>query len=101
MCDTAMIQDLIDKSKEMKQDLKRIGSVLDAVKSQECQGHYSTMIQQIIDRNKELERQQAVLVDALERLAMLGNGARYGNSEGNEIAIAALAALAAMKGEKP
>ena len=40
---------------ELKQDLKRIGAVLDTVKSQECQGHYSTMIQQIIDRNKELE----------------------------------------------
>lgn len=41
----------------------------------------------------ELKRQQAVLVEALERLARLGNGDRYGNSEGNMIAIAALDAV--------
>ena len=50
-----LIAELLKEGAEMKQDLKRIGDVLDAVKSQECQGHYSTMIQQIIDRNKELE----------------------------------------------
>jgi uncharacterized Zn finger protein (UPF0148 family) len=40
-----------------------------------------------------LERQQAVLVEALEKLARLGNGEHYGNSEGNCIAIAALASV--------
>lgn len=33
------------------------------------------------------------LVEALEKLAKLGNGDRYGNSVGNEIAIAALKSL--------
>jgi uncharacterized Zn finger protein (UPF0148 family) len=40
-----------------------------------------------------LERQQKVLVEALEKLARLGNGEHYGNSEGNCIAIAALASV--------
>lgn len=47
----------------------------------------------LVKRIAELEAQQAVLGKALEKLAKLGNGARYGNSEGNMIAIAALAAV--------
>ena len=50
-----LIAELLTEGAKMKQDMKRIGDVLGTVKSQGCQGHYSTMIQQIIDRNKELE----------------------------------------------
>ena len=43
---------------------------------------------------RDLERRLAVAREALERLAKLGNGERYGNSEGNEIAREALAQTA-------
>jgi hypothetical protein len=46
---------------------------------------------------EELEDKLAKAVDALEKLARLGNGDYYGNSEGNTIA---RAALADMKGEQ-
>jgi hypothetical protein len=49
------------------------------------------------DRIKELEVELAKAVEALERLARLGNGDRYGNSDGNMIARTTLAEL---KGEK-
>ena len=42
-------------------------------------------------RIAELEQQLAELREALEKLARLGNGDRYGNSEGNVIAQNALA----------
>ena len=42
-------------------------------------------------RIAELEAQLAELREALEKLARLGNGDRYGNSEGNVIAQNALA----------
>jgi len=38
----------------------------------------------------ELEKQNAKLVKALEKLSRLGNGDKVGNSIGNQIAIAAL-----------
>lgn len=40
---------------------------------------------------ERLEQQLAALREALEKLARLGNGDRYGNSEGNVIAQNALA----------
>lgn len=49
--------------------------------------------EEVMDTIEELRRQQAVLVEALEKLARLGNGEHYGNSEGNCIAIAALASV--------
>ena len=42
------------------------------------------------------DKEKAELVDALEKLARLGNGESYGNSDGNIIAIEALAKV---KGE--
>lgn len=45
------------------------------------------------DKKMECERLHEVnqaLVEALERLAKLGNGNQYGNSEGNQIAQVAL-----------
>ena len=42
------------------------------------------------ERIKQLEAREAVLVEALEKLARLGNGDQYGNSNGNVIAQAAL-----------
>jgi len=47
-------------------------------------------------RIKELEAKLAKAVETLEKLARLGNGDRYGNSDGNMIARATLAIL---KGE--
>jgi hypothetical protein len=44
-----------------------------------------------------LEAKVAKAVDALEKLARLGNGDRYGNSDGNMIARAALAELRGRK----
>lgn len=41
---------------------------------------------------RRLERDRAALMAALEKLAKLGNGDHYGNSDGNEIAKKALAA---------
>lgn len=46
-----------------------------------------------------LRRENDRLREVLERLAKLGNGDRYGNSEGNMIARAALSDIAKMKGE--
>ena len=43
------------------------------------------------------EAKLAKAVEALEKLARLGNGDRYGNSDGNMIALTTLAEL---KGEK-
>ena len=43
------------------------------------------------DYIEKLEQQLAELREALEKLARLGNGDRYGNSEGNVIAQNALA----------
>ena len=40
---------------------------------------------------RRLDALNAELVEALEKLARLGNGDSYGNSIGNDIAIAALA----------
>jgi hypothetical protein len=48
-------------------------------------------------RIEELEAKLAKAVEALEKLARLGNGDRYGNSDGNTIARTTLAEL---KGEK-
>jgi len=48
------------------------------------------------DRIEELEAKLAKAVETLEKLARLGNGDRYGNSDGNMIARATLAIL---KGE--
>jgi ABC-type uncharacterized transport system ATPase component len=50
------------------------------------------------DRIEELEAKLAKAVETLEKLARLGNGDRYGNSDGNMIARTTLAEL---KGEKP
>jgi len=41
-------------------------------------------------KRQELEAENKRLREALEKLARLGNGDRYGNSDGNCIAIAAL-----------
>lgn len=43
------------------------------------------------DELRRLDALNAELVEALEKLARLGNGDSYGNSIGNDIAIAALA----------
>ena len=43
--------------------------------------------------DSELKKHIKVLVEALERLARLGNGTQYGNSDGNVIAQQALASL--------
>ncbi len=51
----------------------------------------------VIGGIKELERERDTLAAALEKLAKLGNGDKYGNSDGNMIAIAALAKV---KGEQ-
>lgn len=67
-------EELQEQNKEMKQDLKRIGDVLDTVKSQECQGHYSTMIQQIIDRNKELEEGASIYSWVANNCEVMCNG---------------------------
>jgi hypothetical protein len=48
----------------------------------------------------ELERQLAEATEALEKLARLGNGDRYGNSDGNVIAQQALKALGEPTGQK-
>jgi hypothetical protein len=53
--------------------------------------------EQAADRIEELEAKLAKAVEALEKLARLGNGDRYGNSDGNTIARTTLAEL---KGEK-
>lgn len=52
-------------------------------------------IKPIVDTDTPYIRADIVdeLVEALERLARLGNGNNYGNSIGNEIARAALAKL--------
>lgn len=44
-------------------------------------------------RLQDLAADNAVMIDALEKLARLGNGDRYGNSTGNSMAIDALAKL--------
>ena len=44
-------------------------------------------------RIEELEAKLAKAVEALEKLARLGNGDRYGNSDGNTIARTTLAEL--------
>lgn len=49
---------------------------------------------------RDLEAKLAKAVEALEKLARLGNGDRYGNSDGNMIARATLATLAELKGGK-
>ena len=46
--------------------------------------------QQLAESQAESQAREAVLREALERLACLGNGDRHGNSIGNDIAIAAL-----------
>ena len=54
-------------------------------------------LEELTAENKQLQRdftyikhRRDALLVALEKLARLGNGDRYGNSEGNAIAIAAL-----------
>lgn len=54
--------------------------------------HYGTA-DEMIYRIEELEAQLAKAVEALEKLARLGNGDRYGNSDGNMIARTTLAEL--------
>jgi len=55
-----------------------------------------TFIEEARDERDALEAKLAKAVEALDRLARLGNGDRYGNSEGNVIARATLAEI---KGE--
>ena len=50
----------------------------------------NTDIKELRARVAELEAQEACHKDALLKLACLGNGDRYGNSDGNVIAIRAL-----------
>jgi hypothetical protein len=51
---------------------------------------------ELADRIEAMTAKLAKAVEALDRLARLGNGDRYGNSEGNVIARATLAEI---KGE--
>jgi len=57
--------------------------------------HYASveLIEVLADRIEELEAKLAKAVEALEKLARLGNGERYGNSDGNMIARTTLAEL--------
>ena len=48
-------------------------------------------LEQAEARIEELEAKLAEMTEALEKLARLGNGDHYGNSDGNMIAIRALA----------
>ena len=48
-------------------------------------------IEQAAAELRRLHEVNAELLEALEKLARLGNGERYGNSEGNVIARAAIA----------
>ena len=47
-------------------------------------------IEQAADELRRLHEVNAELLEALEKLARLGNGERYGNSEGNVIARTAI-----------
>ena len=53
----------------------------------------------MLDRVQTAEDKLAKAVEALEKLARLGNGDRYGNSDGNTIARATLAELKGGKDE--
>jgi len=48
---------------------------------------------EMLDRIEELEAKLEKAVESLEKLARLGNGDLYGNSDGNMIARATLAEL--------
>lgn len=63
---------------------------------------FSELHEQIVDLEQQLEaaeRRNAELVEALEKLARLGNGDHYGNSQGNMIAREALAHSAQEKAD--
>lgn len=50
----------------------------------------SLYIQDLVANNKRLEKENKYFREVLEKLSKLGNGDRYGNSIGNEIAQDAL-----------
>ena len=54
---------------------------------------FNDLVGELVDFARRLERERDVAVEALEKLAPLGNGDKYGNSDGNRIAIDALRAI--------
>jgi hypothetical protein len=83
-----------DKERNMSDDLvKRLLAVEWSVTGEPCaDGNVDeTCAKEAAYRIGELEAKLAKAVDALEKLARLGNGDHYGNSEDNTIARAALA----------
>ena len=67
----------------------------DLVKRLRCD-HPDQLTCEAADRIEELEAKLAKAVESLEKLARLGNGDLYGNSDGNMIARTTIAEL---KGE--
>lgn len=61
-----------------------------AVNAEYAQACNPAAIRELLDRLQKAEAENERLREALERLARLGNGRLYGNSEGNMIARAAL-----------
>lgn len=58
-----------------------------------CSDCRAEFVKEIQSRDDEIRAQYKDAVEALEKLARLGNGDRYGNSDGNIIAQEALAKL--------
>ena len=74
----------------MDDAISNIEAALDFAGSQGWHPFHCDDICALLDRLKAAEAENKRLREALERLARLGNGDQYGNSDGNMIARAAL-----------
>jgi GTP1/Obg family GTP-binding protein len=96
-------KDLADRIEELEAANKQLNEQLDSIEEMgtESLNALPDCLMQLapaLVENDELKAKLAKAVEALESLARLGNGDRYGNSDGNMIARTTLAEL---KGEQP
>lgn len=73
----AEIQSLQDEIVDLKESLRRVGKALEPVKSESCQGHYSTMITILIKEVESLRKDVLANAKDAERYRLLKTDERF------------------------
>ena len=97
-CRAERIEELEESIEDLVESLEHVTADFNNAHSDKvaAEAKLEEVFQMYVDANEfrlELEAKLGRAVDALEKLARLGNGEKYGNSDGNMIARTALAGL--------